>query len=54
MREVYVDDYYVAPLVDFDKVTFGLLYENLLTLSNTTKLSYKRNAVELLAILHHH
>jgi len=39
MREVHRDDYYVTPVVDFDKVTFGLLYENLIHLSETTKLS---------------
>ena len=39
MREVHSRDYYVTPLVDFDKVTFGLLYENLMHLSDTTKLS---------------
>ena len=38
IREVHADNYYVTPLVDFDKVTFGLLYENLLKLSETTQL----------------
>jgi Cdc6-like AAA superfamily ATPase len=39
MREIHSEAYYAAPLVDFDKVTFKLLYENLVHLSNTTQLS---------------
>jgi len=39
MREIHSGDYYVTPLVDFDRVTFGVLYENLIHLSNTTQLS---------------
>ena len=39
MREIYGDEYFVAPLVDFDKITFRVLYENLVQLSNTTQLS---------------
>lgn len=39
MREIHSADYYATPLVDFDKVTFRLLYDNLILLSNTTKLS---------------
>jgi hypothetical protein len=38
MREIHRDEYYATPLVDFDKVTFGLLYENLQNLSRTTQL----------------
>jgi hypothetical protein len=39
IREIYSSDYYITPLVDFDKVTFGALYKNLVQLSQTTKLS---------------
>ena len=39
MREIHAADYYVTPLVDFDKVTFGALYQNLVDLSTTTQLS---------------
>jgi hypothetical protein len=39
MREIHKDDYFVCPLIDFDKITFGALFENVVQLSTTTQLS---------------
>lgn len=38
MREVHSSEYYVTPLVNFDKVNFELLYKNLTDISRTTSL----------------
>lgn len=39
LKEIYVDKYLCAPVVDFDNITFRALYENLLELAKATKLS---------------
>jgi hypothetical protein len=39
IREVHSSDYFATPLVDFDNISFGPLYDNLVELSKTTKLS---------------
>jgi hypothetical protein len=38
MREVHSSEYYVTPLVNFDKVHFGVLHKNLIEFSKTTSL----------------
>lgn len=39
LTEIYGDRYLAAPVVDFNDITFRLLYEHLVALANTTKLS---------------
>lgn len=39
LTEIYNERYLAVPVVDFNKITFKALYENLVELANTTKLS---------------
>lgn len=39
LTEIYGDRYFAAPIVDFNQITFKALYEHLVQLANTTKLS---------------
>lgn len=39
LSEIYGDRFLVAPVVDFDNITFKALYENLVELASATKLS---------------
>lgn len=42
IHDIYGDDYFVISIVDFNDITFRVIYQNLLELSNTTHLSKTR------------